>query len=395
MKITRSPFVLAFTLLAFLAACSSAPQVQKPPVVQAPPKSPELLNLTWEPGAPPYLASGFVTLAGQKILVIADTASPFSYVYPSSELQRIVQLAGLPVQATAHSLTYSTLTLGNVTFSKLTLHTGGRYRKAGRDYPRALVLGADALLNHWLTWKASTHTLTISLQKPSFQGVALPCALVERQEAAPFWVLTGQLAGQPANFLIDTGNGSSFARLQGAQGSAPIPVNGIAPGGDTWNLSLYSSPPLQLGGLSWSTLPVMDEQNSYFAGRLGFSFFRGTDWCGFFGKTPTQGPEFWVTAPPEWQAAKNGSYGFGLGLYLIEGGWTVIVSEVVPSFSQRPALGSQVTAVNGIPATGANFPLIWEALQKPQLELSWIEGTSILTRTFHRTELATPEQNAL
>ena len=392
--------VVLIALLGTLLASSCATTVSHPTLSQSvptpmpPSANPQNLTLTWEPGAPPYLAAGFVTFSGQKFLVIADTGSPFSYIYPAEEAQRFLKLVGTPTNSNSHAMTFQNLTLGTETFSALTLRIG-RFRSAGRDYPRALVLGADALAQHWLSWKAAAHTLTISLQKPPFHGVALPCSLVERQGAGTSLVLEGNLAGQPARFLLDTGNGSSFARLQGAGGSAPIPVKGIAPSGDTWRLSLYSSPPLQLGPLSWPVLPVLDEPEGAFAGRLGFSFFRGTDWCGFFGQTANQAPVFLVKPNQQWLEAKTASYGFGLGLYLIEGGWTVIVSEVLPGLTGLPALGSQVTAVNGVKATGQNFPQIWEALQQPELELSWIEGHQLLTRTFQRTVLTTPEQDAL
>ncbi|NNM53522.1 MAG: hypothetical protein HKM05_02215 [Spirochaetales bacterium] len=390
-------FLTAFFVTLLASSCATvshpAPSKSLPSPVPVKPK-PQSLTLTWEPGAPPYLAAGFVTLSGQKLLVIADTGSPFSYIYPSEEAQRFLRLVGPPIQQGSQSLTFDHVTLGGATFSELTLRVG-RYRNAGRDYPRALVLGADALAQHWLSWKAAAHTLTISLQKPRFHGVDLPCSLIERQDAGPSLVFDGNLAGQPARFLLDTGNGSSFARLQGAEGSAPIPVRGIAPGGDTWNLSLYSSSPIQLGPLSWPALPVLNEPKGAFAGRLGFSFFRGTDWCVFLGRTATQSPEFLVKPDQQWLASKTASYGFGLGLYLIEGGWTVIVSEVLPGLTGLPALGAQVTAVNGFQADGKNFPRIWEALQQPELELSWIEGHQILTRNFQRTVMTTPEQDAL
>ena len=386
--------ILVGAFLASSCATVTPPSAPKVPSGAVLSEAPQDLKLKWEPGAPPYLAAGFVTLAGQKLLVIADTGSPFSYIYPTEEAQRLMKLAGPPTQSTSRTFTYKRLTLGGATFFELTLRLG-RYRSAGQDYRRALVLGADALSQHWLNWKAASHTLTISLQKPAFQGVSLPCSLIERQGAGPAWALEGSLAGQPARFLLDTGNGSSFARIQGAAGSDSMPVTGYAPGGNLWHLSLYSSPPLQLGPLNWPVLPVLDDRAGAFAGRFGFSFFRGTDWCGFFGRTSTQAPVFLVKPNPQWLASKTVSYGFGLGLYLIDGNWTVIVSEVLPGLTGLPALGSQVTAVNGVEATGENFPQIWEDLQQPELDLSWIEGHQILRRTFYRTVATTPAQDAL
>ncbi|NNM66778.1 MAG: hypothetical protein HKM06_02070 [Spirochaetales bacterium] len=357
-----------------------------------------------EPSVPPARLGGFATVHGYKIFVWIDTGAYWSYYYHTRKTEHLLQVLGPPLSKSVREenfpyfpnnpqhvplYDFPVLQLDQWSLRPFYLVDVSGYVdfSKGGEPTEGLVLGTQAFQNRWLLWDAKKRTLTLFPRgkRPNLDPnwSRLPAVVTEKggrlflraeQDRRPFWLFLD--TGNPSTFPYVARTGTKEWLVESGTNSYRHAFGAVRAGQDFDWAGVRFQHPLVLNN---SQMPLGNAQ-------VGFPWVSRFDWAVYY----SDNVQFWARVPRGEAQAVDSTFPFILNVHK-KSGWRLLVTAVFTDMDGTskvplPALGSEVTRLNGVPVAASDWPWVDSTLRyDKQVALSWKDHGKEQTETFTRS----------